>query len=186
MSSVTVKIDGAERINRALLSLPDRLATNTLRASVAAGAATIRDEARALAPLYIGDEIARKHPPAGTLKRSILSKYIKEQSTYYRATYYVVVRRGKKYRNQGKGGNLSQDAYYWWFVENGYFQVGRAAKGAKSNANKNRRMAYGTQKGAFVPGKNFMRGAFMRKRNEALNSIMDKLRAGIAKHAGSA
>jgi hypothetical protein len=94
---------GSARIAR---SSGDELAV----AAVNAGAAVIRDEARAIAPEYTG-EVSEGHPPPGTLRRSIVLKAIRELSTYYRRVYFVTVRRGKKYQKQGKVGNLSQDAY---------------------------------------------------------------------------
>jgi HK97 gp10 family phage protein len=59
-----------------------------------------------------------------------------------------LVRQGKKYRNQGKRGNLSQDAWYWRFVE------------------------FGTRKMAARP---FLRPALESRRREAVEAIKGRL-----------
>lgn len=114
----TLNISGLKELQAALKELPDRIAKNVLRGSVAAGAAIIRNEARQRAPVYTG-EVAAGHPPPGTLKRSIVQKQIKELSNATKQTFFVTVRRGKEYQKQGKKGNLSQDAYYASWVEFG-------------------------------------------------------------------
>jgi HK97 gp10 family phage protein len=89
-----------------------------------------------------------KQPPPGTLKRSVIMKHIRELSGGGRQTFYVLVRHGKKYRNQGKRGNLSQDAWYWRFLE------------------------FGTRKMAARP---FLRPALESRRREAVDAIKQRL-----------
>src|SRR5450830_714100 len=98
--------------------LPDRIAKNVLRGSVAAGAAVIRNEAKARAPVYTGS-VSAGHPPPGTLKRAIYQKQIPERSSNIQQTFFVGVRKGKKYQKQGKNGDKSQDAFYASWVEFG-------------------------------------------------------------------
>jgi len=114
----TVRIEGLAELNRALRELPQRIANRGLRTAVYARAKVIRDEARHRAP-KAAQSLGTKQPSAGTLKRSVIMKHIRELSGGGRQTFYVLVRQGKKYRNQGKRGNLSQDAWYWRFVEFG-------------------------------------------------------------------
>lgn len=116
-------------------------------ASVYAGAKVIRDEARARAP-KAAQSLGPKQPPPGTLKRSVIMKHVRELSGGGRQTFYVLVRHGKKYRNQGKRGNLSQDAWYWRFLE------------------------FGTRKMSARP---FLRPALESRRREAVNAIKDRL-----------
>ena len=111
-------VDGLKELQAALKELPDRIARNILRGSVSAGAAVIKKEAAARAPVSTGP-VRQGHPPPGTLKRAVYQKQIRELSSLIKQTFYVGVRKGKKYRNQGKKGNLSQDAYYAPFVEFG-------------------------------------------------------------------
>ena len=110
-----VSIEGLAQLDRALRELPQRIANRGLRASVYAGAKVIRDEARSRAP-KAAQSLGPKQPPPGTLKRSVMMKHIRELSGSGRQTFYVLVRQGRKYRNQGRRGNLSQDAWYWRFV----------------------------------------------------------------------
>lgn len=143
----TVRIEGLAELNRALRELPQRIANRGLRTAVYAGAKVIRDEARHRAP-KAAQSLGTKQPPAGTLKRSVIMKHIRELSGGGRQTFYVLVRQGKKYRNQGKRGNLSQDAWYWRFVE------------------------FGTRKMAARP---FLRPALESRRREAVEAIKGRL-----------
>jgi HK97 gp10 family phage protein len=143
----TVRIEGLAQLDRALRELPQRVANRGLRASVYAGAKVIRDEARARAP-KAAQSLGPKQPPPGTLKRSVIMKHVRELSGGGRQTFYVLVRHGKKYRNQGKRGNLSQDAWYWRFLE------------------------FGTRKMGARP---FLRPALESRRREAVSAIKDRL-----------
>jgi HK97 gp10 family phage protein len=146
-NSEVVQVQGLDQLSRALKELPDRVARNGLRASVYAGAKVIRDEARLKAPVAIA-ALGPDQPPPGTLKRSVIMKQIPELSGKSRQTFFVTVRHGKKYRKQGKKGNLSQDAWYWRFVE------------------------FGTVKMAARP---FLRPAFDLRKNDALDAIKTRL-----------
>ncbi len=142
-----VKVEGLAELARALRELPDRVAKNDLRVSVYAGAKVIRDEARIRAPRAIAS-VGSDQPPPGTLKRSVIMKHIPELSSLTRQTFFVTVRHGKKYRKQGKKGNLSQDAWYWRFVE------------------------FGTRKMRARP---FLRPALEAKRRDAVQAMKDRL-----------
>jgi HK97 gp10 family phage protein len=133
-------IKGLSELSAALKELPLRIARNALRQSVARGAVVIRDEAKAKAPVSSGPSAPGDTLP-GTLKRSIVIKHDRERSTPTSQTYVVAVRHGKQYRNQGKKGNRSQDAYYWRWVEFGT---------VKMSARPFMRPAFETQKEAAV------------------------------------
>lgn len=147
----TMRVDGLSELRRKLLGLSPNIARNALRASVYAGAKVIRDEAKLKAPLATGD-VSAGHPPPGTLRRSIIMKQIPEESGMQRQTFYVAVRHGKKYARQGKKGNLSQDAYYWRFVE------------------------FGTVNMSAQP---FLRPAFEGKKTDAVEAIKSRLATRI-------
>jgi HK97 gp10 family phage protein len=140
-------VAGLKELQAALKELPQCIARNVLRGAVAAGAAVIRTEAKARAPVSTGDARAG-HSPPGTLKRAIYQKQIRELSSPVKQTFYVGVRRGKQYRHQGKKGKLSRDAYYAKFVE------------------------FGTAKMAARP---FMRPAFEAKKGAAVQAIQEYL-----------
>lgn len=133
-------VKGLSELSAALKELPNRIARNALRQSVARGAALIRDEAKARAPIAT-DSGAPGNPVPGTLRRSILIKHDNQRSSLTTQTYVVTVRHGKQYRNQGKKGNRSQDAYYWRWVEFGT---------VKMSARPFLRPAFETQKAAAV------------------------------------
>jgi HK97 gp10 family phage protein len=95
-------------------------------------------------------------PPPGTLKRAVIMKQIPELSNKNKQTFFVTVRQGKKYRKQGKKGNLSQDAWYWRFVE------------------------FGTVKMSAQP---FLRPAFDMRKNDALQAIKTRLAQRIEQAA---
>lgn len=174
MASVTVKIDGLDALQRRLAEVSERVAKNAQRAAVRAGAAVIREEAKQVAPLWHGD-VAKGHPPPGTLKRSIILKHIPEQSSAWQQVFYVTVRSGKKYRNQGRKGNLSQDAYYWKWVEQGHYTRAPQSAGATVRA---RRAAVqsGQVAGAhFVLPTPFMRPAFEAKKMAAVDAMKLRL-----------
>jgi len=182
MSTATLKVAGFDAIRNGLLQLPDRLATNSLASAVNAGAAVIRDAARDKAPLYTGD-VSQGHPPPGTLRRSIIVKAIRELSTYYSKTAFVTVRRGKKYAKQGKKGNLSQDAFYWRWVEFGHYYAPREAGSRKATMRAVRaggRMVAGS---FFVAAQPFMRPAYDAKKSAAVDAIKQRLLERIQQHA---
>ena len=140
-------VQGLRELQEALKALPQGIARNVLRGSVNAGATVIRKEAQSRAPVSEGPKRAGQSPP-GTLKRSVYQKQIRELSSLTRQTFIVSVRKGKKYRNQGKKGNLSQDAWYARFVE------------------------FGTAKMAARP---FLRPAFEARKGDAVAAIKDYL-----------
>ena len=115
----------------------------------------VRDEARARAP-KAQQSLGPNQPPPGTLKRSVIMKHIPEISSLTRQTFFVTVRHGKQYRKQGKKGNLSQDAWYWRFVE------------------------FGTVKMSARP---FLRPAFDMKKHEAVTAIKTRLAQRIEQAA---
>ena len=151
----TFKIEGLAELGKALRELPERVARNGLRVSVYAGAKVVRDEARARAP-KAEQPLGPNQPPPGTLKRSVIMKHIPELSSLTRQTFFVTVRHGKKYRKQGKRGNLSQDAWYWRFVE------------------------FGTRKMRARP---FLRPALEARRSEAGQAMKDRLSERIEMEA---
>jgi HK97 gp10 family phage protein len=151
----SVTIEGLDQLAQALRELPKRVARNGLRAAVYAGAKVIRDEAKVKAPIATSP-LGGDQPPPGTLKRSIIMKQVPELSGEQKQTFFVTVRHGKKYRKQGKNGKLSQDAWYWRFVE------------------------FGTVKMAAKP---FLRPAFEGTKYQAVDAIKTRLAERIEQAA---
>lgn len=152
--SITVKIEGLAELRNAMRQLPDRVNRTAVRSSLQAGAAIIRDAARANAPVWHGD-VSEGHPPPGTLRHSIVIKYASEMSTPGSQTYIVTVKHGKRYQRVERWGRtrltariVNLDAYYWTFVE------------------------FGTSR---MPGTPFMRTAFNQKGVAATYAIEQRL-----------
>ena len=156
-------ISGLKELSAKLKAMPEDLRKKTLKPAVGSGAKIVRDEARILAPKYEGIT-ARGHAPAGTLKKSIILKWIREESSDSNQVFYVTVKRGVKFmkvkrRKKGVVTLENQDAYYWFMVE------------------------FGTSK---MSAQAFMVPAFEHKKGAALDVIIAKLREGINKTTGFA
>jgi HK97 gp10 family phage protein len=146
-----IKIAGLDQLAKSLRDLPQRIARNVLAGAVYAGSKVIRDEARLKAPVAIV-ALGKNAPPPGTLRRAVIMKRIPERSNAQQQTYFVTVRHGKKYQGQGKKGTLSQDAWYWRFVE------------------------FGSAKKAARP---FLRPAFEQRKVDASSAIQDYIAARL-------
>lgn len=99
---VKMEVSGLKELADKLRELGPDIAKNALRAGIRAGAKAIKDSAAASAP-----------QDTGTLKKALYIKHIREQSGTSQQTFFVGVRRGKKYAKKG------QDAYYWSWNEFG-------------------------------------------------------------------
>jgi len=100
--TVTVNIKGLKELAEALKQMPERIAGKALGASVAAGAAIIRDQARANAPVA-----------SGATKKSIVA-YRKRGSHPDNIGYRVGVTLKKKWPGRGKGKTGKGEPAYWW------------------------------------------------------------------------
>jgi HK97 gp10 family phage protein len=141
-------VSGLKELQAAMKELPANIARNVLRGAVNAGATVIREEAKARAPKFEG-KVAKGQPPAGTLKRALYQKQIREKSSAVLQTFYVGVRQGRSAKKTKKG---SIDAWYARFVE------------------------FGTSKMAARP---FMRPAFEAKKEAAVQAIKNYLEKRI-------
>jgi HK97 gp10 family phage protein len=165
VDTVTMRVDGAQELARALKAFGPKIAQNGLRAAVNAGATVVRKEVEARAP--IGE--------SGTLKRAIFQKALRDLSGRDRAVFVVGLKRGKKYRNVKRGKKtVNQDAYYWTWVEFGHMVVPRGGRGSIRSR---RRVA--SSVGRRVQPRPFMRPAFEQSKYAALEAIKQKLRDRI-------
>lgn len=125
MTEQFANLTGFDDLKKKLTLLPKNIGRNVLRGAVNAASTVVRQDAVRRAPLYValaaasgGDKaIAKGHPPAGTLKRSIYQKQIREKSNELKQTFYVSVRHGKTDKN-------TVDAYYAHMVEWGTVKMG--------------------------------------------------------------
>jgi HK97 gp10 family phage protein len=135
--SVTIEVKGLIELQDNIKKLGAQLATKGIKQSVAAGAKVVKQQVIQNAPVR-----------SGALKNAILVKGKKEKQTPTFFQYIVGVRRGRNKKTK-------QDAYYWWWVENG------------------------TSK---MPAKPFLRPAFENKKFEAADKIKSSLLAFIDKY----
>lgn len=103
-----MNLTGFKELANALRELGPRVAKNTLRRSVAAGATIIRKEAMDRAPVDTGE-----------MRKDIQVKRERDTKGEMSAKYSVFVRAGKKSRLSGRARNVQKDSYYWKFVELG-------------------------------------------------------------------
>lgn len=103
-----MSLTGFRELAKALRELGPRVAKNTLRRSVSAGATVIKIDARERAP-----------KDSGEMAKDILVKRERGTKSEMSAKYSVFVLSGKKSRLKGKRRNVDRDSFYWRFVEFG-------------------------------------------------------------------
>lgn len=102
-------LTGFKELAAALRELGPRVAKNTLRRAVSAGATIIKTDARTRAPVDTGE-----------MRKDILVKRERDgRGDNLAVTYSVFVRSGKKSRLAGRARNVQRDSFYWRFVEFG-------------------------------------------------------------------
>lgn len=185
----TVHIAGLEELKWRLSAVPQKVEAKVVRGAMVESARIIRDQARENAPFYHGD-VQQGAPPPGTLKKSIIIKYIPEKSGNGRFVYYVAVRHGKKYQKTGKK-QINRDAFYWYFVEFGHYT--RPAGGGSFDRHKRATGRFGSAQQVanfekfagvrFVPPVSFMRRAFASKSSAAVSTMIATMEDGIIREA---
>ena len=125
---VTVQVQGASEIARAMRELPKRVDRKILNAGLLAGARLVRDEARDRAPTL---QVPDPRWTRGAIRRAIQSVSIAASRAQYAGEVIVRVRkltkrqisafkRRQARRGQKVAGKLNpSDAYYWTFLEFG-------------------------------------------------------------------
>lgn len=159
-----MQLEGFKELAAALRELPERLASNDLRAAVRAGANIIKKEAMANAPVSAvahyyyrrtarsvkrGREQTRVQINPGNLRKNIIYRNIRSSGGYLTAEYIVTVRH--------KGNGVVGQPY---------------AEGIYNE--------FGTSKMTARP---FLRPAFEARKEDAVKAIGAKLDERIQKHA---
>lgn len=160
-----VHIQGLKELQQSMKALAANVSKNVLRSAVNAGAQVVRQQARANAPVM--HVALPKHQAPGTLKRSIVTSYIRERSSQTQAVYYVTVRKGKRYRGQGKRQAMSQDAYYGAWVELGHYFVKHKPTGTTYKQHRKNQHA----RGVWVPAHPYLRPAYEVKKYESVEAM---------------
>lgn len=170
--SVTIEIDGLDKLLADLKAFPQAVTTRVLRGAAATGASVIRKEAIIRAPQSTGP-VEEGHPPPGTLKKAIYQVRMTQECTPTREVFKVDVRRGKRAQSVGKSGR-NLDAFYASWVEFGHYA--RAPHELKKTAKAAARAA-GTVK--WIPARPFMRPALQAKGEEAIKAMRDYIQQNI-------
>jgi len=108
---ITTRVEGLDKLHKALAELPRELQKGPLRAAVSAAAKVVQDQAIVNAP-----------EDSGTLKRAIYRTRSKEASSSVQESFIVGVRQGKKFQSKRlRSGRqtANRDAFYWRFLEFG-------------------------------------------------------------------
>jgi HK97 gp10 family phage protein len=175
MSEQLTYVKGLEQLTAALKSLPAKVATRTLRRAVSAGAAVIRDAARANAPT--AERIIKRGGGVvtlpGTLKKSIVIKYVPSNSNDNQVQYVVAIRKGKRLQKSGR------DAFYASFVEFGHKLVPRRTSATPGRLRSRQQQA--TASGAEVRGYRYLTRAIDQYHGAAVDKIRDALASELAK-----
>jgi HK97 gp10 family phage protein len=174
---VTVNVNGLYELEKAMLGLNDRLHQRVIRRGLVAGGQLIRNQARANAPVLKGVEHItgprNDQHIRGQLRRAIVLKYDKPESTKFVKQYIIAVRHGKKFQAK------NMDAYYWYMLEFG--TKGHIVKSKDAQLLSDGSTAFGTR--ARIPAQQanpFMRNAFNIKQGEAFNVVRYSWGDGIA------
>lgn len=165
---------GMDEFLREIRMLPESIRTRVLKGAVATGAAVMRKDAVARAPIFSG-KVQAGHPPPGTLKRAIYQTRMTQLCNDTQEVWKVDVRRGKTAvatRGKNKGQrNLAQDAFYAMWVEYGHY-----TRTPGTTAKEHRRLRSGVDLytgSKWVPAKPFMRPAFTATQSAVLDAMGD-------------
>lgn len=187
---VRCEVNGLEGLLSELRELPQRFQTRILKGAVGTGAGVLRDEARRLAPIYLGADrdvtslmgwrirnLPKDHPPPGTLKAAIYSARLSSQCTPTKEVWIFSVRQGKKFRAVAKGGTTqNQDAFYARWIEYGHWTRPPKGPGPRA-ARRDAAIKAGTVR--WVPPQPFMRPAFDTKKDEAFRAMTEYIRKNL-------
>ena len=168
-----IVITGLQELNTALAKLTDDVQKKYLRGAAGAGARVIKDATKrnieTLPAVVTGD-----------MDRAVFSKWIAGASAPDRATFYISLLHGTKFKmkTKGKRTTKNRDAYYWWWIENGHIIAGpgattgklRGSKGSKERTRKKLKAV-----GQFVQGRPFLRPALEKNTTAAIEAVKAEL-----------
>lgn len=180
-NDVTVKIEGLADLKRALADVPNKIRKGALKRALRLAGNTVRDAARAGAPVL---QTSARHRKPGTVKRNIVVRASKFASRAGDVGVFVSVKplRGKAQIKQGRAGAKNpNDPYYWWWQEFGWVAAGSRVRGGKRRraGEQAARVAAGSARK--IPGKHFMTNSASQKGQAAVEKFMSVAVPIIAK-----
>lgn len=117
----TVQVKGLAELKANFAKVNAQVSKKIIRRMAGAGAQVVKKAARSTSLI---------HDISGTLRRSVIVKFVREQSNETQAAFIVTYRKGKKFQAGQKAGKgkrkLSSDAFYASWVEFGHKIVRRA------------------------------------------------------------
>lgn len=162
-----VHVKGLDELARNLKALPTKIARKAFRAGVSAGAKLIQDDYKA--------RIASR---TGTLRRSVVRKFIRELSNDQQVVMYVTPRKGKKLRRVSKSGkSLNADAYYASWVEFGHLTRPAVLRQIKRGRGRDAAVAKMVSSGAVrsVPGRRWLTQSFESNKMKAIEVMRERI-----------
>lgn len=174
-NDVTVKIEGLADLKRALADVPNKIRKGALKRALRLAGNTVRDAARAGAPVL---QTSARHRKPGTVKRNIIVRASKFASRA--GDVGVKPLRGKAQAKLGKAGAKNpNDPYYWWWQEFGWVAgLGRRARAPRMPRGGGRyralvrKRALESGKARRIPGKYFLTNAAKEKGQDAISVFM--------------
>jgi HK97 gp10 family phage protein len=173
-------IKGLDELKAKFAFVSREAGKTVLRKGASAGAQVIK---RAVIPnIPVAPAPHRKGQQPGVLKRSILVKFIREQSNETQAMFVVTFRQGKRMTAKGR------DAFYAKWVERGHRIVPRSRRigtyrGKALNAKTLR--ARRADASGFVPGRFFFRDSIAASQRAAGDKIVLVMTEEMKKVIGS-
>jgi HK97 gp10 family phage protein len=170
MDGVEIKVD-LQAVNKALFSYGNKLGNLVVRRALREGAKLVLQQARANAPKRTGAlrralRIANSRINNG--KRGVLGVYLSIR--------------------KGRGRKDPRDAFYGRFQEGGYTATGgKTIGGGKVRREQTRQRIISTGQARFIPGKFFIRNAYMAQKVAAANVIIKSAERGaeiVARQTG--
>lgn len=169
----TVHVKGLDELARKLKALPQKIARKAFAGGVSAAAKVIQDDYK-----------SRINNRTGTLRRSVVRKFIREQSNDQQVVFYVVPRKGKKLRRVGKRGeNKSADAYYASWVEFGHLTRPSKTRALKRGRGRNEAVSKLIAAGSVhrVQGKRWLTQAFESNKMKAIDVMKERIAENLRK-----
>lgn len=171
MTTLLANVQGLPELQRRLKQIPINVASKVLKKGVASGAGVVRKAAKSAAP---ASKLPRRRggrvSQPGTLKRSAIIKFVRENSSATQTVYIVTFRRGKKEQQK------QRDAFYASWVEFGHKIVPRKGRGGRASLRRRRAGATGQ-----VRPHKFLTPAFYNSAGGALEAMKNKIATELGK-----
>lgn len=166
---MTIEVKGLAELQAKMKSLPAKIQSRILNAALLAGGRVIAKAAKARVPVLTGNVRRKIVAKRGRPRGGIINRVI------------VGVRHGKE-QASARLKKITEDAYYYRFLERGYHAIGRRSRKAFRQQKKHFALT-GRRAARFIPARPFLANALRAGTTEALEVIRSRLSKGIQKLA---